>query len=536
MQNLENNGPEGPRVSHVALVGCGFTGTSALYQLIDRHPVSKITVFETTGDFGPGYAYRTEENAHYLLNNTTDSMGLAPLNRRAFLSWLEQRLEPNDPRLDPKGHVPRPLFGAFLKEAVSALTTLAAIKGIELDLIPHAVTAVSETKDHVTLTWPHGSIQADAAILTTGRAPDKAAFPSSAGGDAVYFDSHLNCSGLDDIPLTATLHVMGASLSAYDVVNRMFCDETGCKFERAKDGHLLYVPGPNKRRLVLCSRSGRLKSLQSQYDGTLERTAFTKKRLSELGEKGPLSLAKVGALIKEEAKAHGTQLSEADLTAPYASCRSDADLQAKAISLMEKSIAQSKGGPWANFLVDLFQDAAIDIWDGFADQTLSEQDERAYRHRAESAVLSYAAPCPLPTGEKLLALMRSGHLKIVTGVTSVTLADGAPYRIHHAYGTEEADYLVNTTGSVARDLRDAEQDPLTQQLVTEGLLKPYDRTGLEAYGAAVDMRTFKSKGAQRIYVANMMLWGPGFFTSSAFMMATIVERLLAKMFGDLSNS
>ncbi|MDB6178878.1 hypothetical protein PAF17_15400 [Paracoccus sp. Z330] len=49
-------------------------------------------------------------------------------------------------------------------------------------------------------------------------------------------------------------------------------------------------------------------------------------------------------------------------------------------------------------------------------------------------------------------------------------------------------------------------------------------------GASVDMPTYRSNGARNIYVANMMLWGPGFFTSSAFMMALVAEQVLKTMF------
>jgi hypothetical protein len=47
----------------------------------------------------------------------------------------------------------------------------------------------------------------------------------------------------------------------------------------------------------------------------------------------------------------------------------------------------------------------------------------------------------------------------------------------------------------------------------------------------VDMATSRAIGSRSIYVANMFLWGPGFFTSSAFIMATIVERILRAMYG-----
>jgi hypothetical protein len=68
------------------------------------------------------------------------------------------------------------------------------------------------------------------------------------------------------------------------------------------------------------------------------------------------------------------------------------------------------------------------------------------------------------------------------------------------------------------------------------LLRPYSRDGQELDGAAVDMKTFRVIGSRHIYMANMLLWGPGFFTSSAFLMASIVERLLRGAFSDQSQT
>ena len=49
-------------------------------------------------------------------------------------------------------------------------------------------------------------------------------------------------------------------------------------------------------------------------------------------------------------------------------------------------------------------------------------------------------------------------------------------------------------------------------------------------GADVDMANFRPRGSGNIFVANIFLWGPGFFTSAAFMMAAVVERLLTASF------
>ena len=67
-------------------------------------------------------------------------------------------------------------------------------------------------------------------------------------------------------------------------------------------------------------------------------------------------------------------------------------------------------------------------------------------------------------------------------------------------------------------------------MAASGLMKPYAREGVRFLGADVDLETFRPGGTRNIYLANMLLWGPGFFTSSAFMMATVVERILKVMF------
>lgn len=126
---------------HIAIVGCGFTGTSAFFQLVDQYPINEITIFETTGEFGLGYPYRVDDSADYLLNNTNDTLCLVPSNRRAFLSWLETK-PAFAGKIDPRGHLPRAVFGMFLTDAFEAARVSAAVKGIKVTLVPHEATAM----------------------------------------------------------------------------------------------------------------------------------------------------------------------------------------------------------------------------------------------------------------------------------------------------------------------------------------------------------------------------------------------------------
>ncbi|NOX83763.1 MAG: hypothetical protein GXP06_12425 [Alphaproteobacteria bacterium] len=518
----------GPR--HIALIGCGFTGTSAFYQLVENYPVKEISIFEASGVFGPGFPYQEDECPDYLINNTTDTMCLAPSNRRAFLNWLERHRE-YAPDLDAQGHLPRSVYGAFLKDVFASTLTLAAVKGVAVRLVGHEATVMREDGDGVHIGWEGGDITADMAILTTGRCPDVGVEMDKAPRARVI-QNHIMSDAFDDIALDATVHVLGASLSAYDVVNRLFSPQSGCRFEASDNGALKFMPGANNRSVVLCSRSGRLKAVTSRAPMAITRKHFTIDALRQAAQEKPLTLDDVAQMISRDAKDNGVELDWPAMVEPYAACRSGEEVNTRAGILLEAAIlaATAPKSSAGNFLVDFAQHALMDIWDAFAENLLSAEAEKLYRAKVETAALCYAAACPASTAQKLLALHRAGRLRVVRGVSDVRVGEGGDFAIHHAHGVEPASILVNATGGVDRKLASNGQPALIKSLVATGLLAPYARAGAIAHGAAVDMKTFRAIGAKNIYLANMLLWGPGFFTSSAYLMASVVERLLKAAF------
>ncbi len=519
-------------VRHVAIVGCGFAGTSAFFQLVDRFPARRITIFEASGRFGPGFPYHPDECRDYLINNTTDSMCLVPANRRAFMDWLEARSDPAID-LDPKGHLPRALYGDFLEEVFAATRTAAAVKGIEVALIPAEATAMAETAEGaVCIGWAGGEVLADAALLTTGRCPEVDRYQAPPKGAAArYVAGHVRSTALDEIPLDATVHILGASLSAYDVVNRLFSPESGCSFDPAPSGGLRFSGGANRRRVVLCSRSGRLKKMQSRKPRQLKQSRFNLPALRQAAGDGGLDLSQVAKQIKQEAAANEARVDWEAVADPYDGCGDADSLNQRVAALLARDIEDARQGEGRNFLVDFFEDCRFTIWDSFAEQLLTPEAERLYRRHYETAALSYHAASPIPTAERLLALFRAGRLRVVNGVEEVALdQEGRHYTISHAFGRETARVLVNTTGQLDRRVASDRQPPLVKSLVGAGLLRPYSRAGAVLEGAAVDMRSFRLEGARSIYLANMLLWGPGFFTSSAYMMACVVERALEAIF------
>lgn len=516
--------------AHVAIVGCGFTGTSALLQLIDRCPVQRISLFEASGDFGPGFPYRGDDSPDYLLNNTTDSLCLLPHNRQAFIAWLQGRGEAPA----PKGHLPRQRYGAFLADAVQAAATLAAAKGIVLQRFPVEVTGLDEPGDAagggVRLHWAGGMLQADKVILATGRCPPRSRVPlPPAGSRALRVASHVRTPLLDSLPADATVHVLGASLSACDVVNRLFAPGTGCRFDRDADGRLRLVPGSTRRRVLLCSRSGRLKQLQSQRPMALQLRHLTHAALHGLAQQGRLTLAAVQGLVDAEARAHGVVLDWPALLRPYAGCTSAAAVQARAIGLLDDAVARSRQG--RNLLVDLAGATQTLLWDVFAARLLPPAEEARYRAVVEPAVLAFSAPSAAPVAERLLALLRAGAVQLRHGAGTVAWSDADDaWHIPTAFGTEVARVLVDASGALDRRVDSPAQPPLVRHMAAQGLLRPYSLGGRPADGAAVDMATLRAEGSRHVHLAGMWLWGPGIFTSSAFMMARAAQTVLAALY------
>jgi len=518
---------------HVALIGCGFTGTSAFYQLVDKYPVEEITIFEKSGIYGPGYPYRNDECKDYLLNNTNDTLCLTPDNKRTFLNWLRTRsnLAPED--IEERGNLPRIYYGYFLEDTFKSTLTIAAIKNIKVTLVPSEATSISENENgDVIVEWQDGSIKADKVLLTTGHCPEIDHYQSPpAGSNAQYYPNHVNEKSLNNIPIDETIYILGASLSAFDVIGRLYSAETGCQFVRDKQGTLKYIPGPNHRNVVMCSRSGRLKKMKSRKLKTVKRDYFTLKHLSGINGSDTIVLKDIAMAIKKDCDLNDGKINWSDVLDPYEDCSDTHQVNTKAGKILEHDLSAAISSDERNILVDIFGDAGLEIWDIFAARLLSSEEEKRFRKKYETATLTFEASCPISTAEKLLSLHRAGCLKIVQGVNDVRFSsEEDAYFIDHEFGSDKTTILVNTTGSVDRDVKSKNQADIIKNMVSDKMLSPYTCGGEEMLGANVDMIDFRINGTKNIHMASMFLWGPGFYTSGAIIMATIVDRILKSLF------
>jgi hypothetical protein len=246
---------------------------------------------------------------------------------------------------------------------------------------------------------------------------------------------------------------------------------------------------------------------------------------------GKLTLDSIADLLREEAALQGATIDWPEVFDPYSGCDSTMAINRRAATLLEADIDRARCGGTANFLVDLAEEAKPFLWEIFAEHWLPAAEERRYRVSVETALLAYSAPCPIPTAERVLALMRAGRIEVRHGTNTVSLnADGSTYRIKHSFGEDIATVLINTTGLVDRRVNSLKQSPLTTSMRDQGKHQAYSVGGVESDGVSVDMTSFRATGSRAIYVANMFLWGPGFFTSSAYRMASVVNQILLGLY------
>ncbi|HPF46362.1 MAG TPA: hypothetical protein PK690_05800, partial [Emcibacteraceae bacterium] len=353
------------------------------------------------------------------------------------------------------------------------------------------------------------------------------------GFGTLYFPDHLNEPSLDKIPMEGTIHILGASLSAFDVVGRLYSERTGSRFERNSDGKLEFIPGTNQRHVVLCSRSGRLKKMKSRKTKTVTRKHFNVDYLSSIKPQSGLKLEDIVTAIKKDCDLNGGDTPWSEILDPYEGCMCAEDVDKRAAEILTKDLETAISGSARNILVDIFGDAGLELWDIFSARLVSADEEKRFRKSYETATLTYEASCPILTAERLLALHRAGRLKVIKGVKSVHYdkADDA-YHIVHDFGIESAKILVNTTGSVDRNIKSDTQPTLIKNMAGHGLISPYICGGTEMPGADVDMGNFRLTGSKNIHLASMLLWGPGFYTSGAIIMATIIDRILKSLFNE----
>lgn len=479
----------------VVFVGGGATTVSWCHHLIEAAKAAEpnagalvIYVIEQRGRFGRGLAYDRDTSGN-LMNTRAGTLSPFADSPGHFYRWLmdnKKLWQDQFPELvvDKTTFVPRPLFGLYLERMMSELGHECARLGGELLTIKAEVTDIDRTLGgkFVVKTDMSLAVQADHVVLACGNLPAKA--DGSLASVPSYFSSPYPIRSVAGrIDKHASVGVLGARLSAIDTVLGL-----------AASGH----EGP----MTLFSRSGYLPAVRGiQAPHKLQ--FLTREAIdAKVRAHGRLTLQDLLGFFRREMELAGAPVALPEqLTLPTPS---------DPIAFFESEIEAARSPrPWqavlyaTNTLIDY-------VW-----RRLGESDRTIVMRDFFSAWMSYRVSIPADNAEKILSLLKSGRLNVVTGGNRVEpLADGGFQIVVTRDGGDvihRLDTVIAATGT-PRDVRNL-ASPLLTRLLAKGLARPHRFGGIEVDPDSGGVIGAHGALVPRLLAAGELTSGTHFFTS-----------------------
>lgn len=497
----------------LAIVGGGLTGSSFLSFLIGKLRNSQIKckmeihIFEGSGEFGTGVAYKTNLPVTCMLNQTNDEMGwIAPEDTEAGPENYLQYLQTNAARLveeydcldisslkNPKGYTPRFVYGQYLKQGFSKIEYLAKL--LDIRLIKHAVCVkkIQAVGKMAELTFLENSqlvtTEFENVILTTGHWNSR--FLEELRETGRFFNVYpIEPLRNKDIFIGKRVAIIGTGLSGNDAA-----------FTLIKSG---------VEKAIMTSRHGRLRAIKCPVTRYYRRF-FTKQAVDKIvEEQGCIALQQVTDLFLEEFNValntyRAYQTKPQQFEDDVWSCHIGqnfyvADDQPDARDFMTpenpierlryqireaENCPQDKGVLWRSILVSLYE--KVDGYLEFADyiyQRMSDEDRVKFFKEIFKLGINFYAAMPLFSGKKLLEFYEQGQLEFSQGFKSITFdVDSGSLKMEKNDGEiTYVDYVVDATNQTTNLSR----HPLYSQLIQNGLATIHP-----AGGISIELTTHK---------------------------------------------
>lgn len=153
----------------VGIVGFGFSGTLTAVHLIEKwQQPFELIVIDNNGA-AKGIAYNAYSNKH-ILNVIAGKMSAYTHNPNHFVEWVMQQdaYRQLDETIIANAFLPRNLYGTYLDHIWESAKTLAAKKGILIDVIKEKVNDLKIGASTTEIVLANSQIMVDACIIATG--------------------------------------------------------------------------------------------------------------------------------------------------------------------------------------------------------------------------------------------------------------------------------------------------------------------------------------------------------------------------------
>jgi uncharacterized NAD(P)/FAD-binding protein YdhS len=492
----------------VAIVGMGATGVAAFVHLmralsrkvggVGRRTSNGVTVhcFEATDNLGRGLAYSTREDCHRL-NMRARSMSLFPEHPADFVDWLTNDEGGGDDCGSMHDeYVPRRRFGAYLSARLWEAEQQARRCGVEVVHHRAPVHALDKLGHTYWLTTPEARIECDAALLCVGYLPRRATEPFEYS--AHFLPNPFDTARLDQIPPQSRVGILGSSLTAVDAVltleRRAFRGEVTC-FSRRRGlpkvqgalrlhGAFSLQGAPKPPALRSCSWTGITRATQRAG--------------------GQLSLDDAFQLLRDDLN-DVPGAAELPHEARQWECY-------HVLPTLRRDVAEARAGRVAWYpALDATGAVAPLLW-----RALTDAAKHEFLRNYESLWGMVRHCMPLPTAERLLAMVEASTLDVRVGLQSVNTTQARTFELvcstNRDTSRHAVDYLVDGRGAEFDISR--LQSTLLDSLRRGGLLRPCPHGGVDVDFDTCALVDAHGQRALSLFFVGPLTKGVHFYTNS----------------------
>ncbi len=483
-----------PKNISVAIIGAGASGTILAYQLIDKACNTcnfgvKVFLIEKSGDFGPGLAYSTPLSSH-ILNMRSDTLGVKNSKPSHFFEWLKEKREF---LLDDKtsgsydmDYPPRKIYGLYLKELLDLTIKRTKSGPNSVNLIRGAAVDIDLNGGLFRIKMADGStITSDNIVLAPGNFPSSFLYElKGLNGYIPYPWPVLEIT--EKIPRDNQVCIIGAGLTAIDTLFTLLeNDHRGKIAFISRRGFLPKVQGkPFEYELKYISKEKILKIISGMEENKL-----------------PFDLVR-GLFLKEMETAENKEINWLRVFNP----------QGSTIQILEEDIARAESGiiPYQAALT------SSGPLTGYIWNSMSVEDRMRFEREYKTVWTVYRHPMPLINAKKILSILKSGQLDIVSGYMCVRTCGnkgfeididtsfGVPYKLKTAY-------IINATGQ-GTDITKF-NDILLNRLLDKGLIFPHANGGIDTDFFTSEIKGKNARLINGFFALGEITKGVHFFTN-----------------------
>lgn len=453
----------------ITIIGMGISGNASFCQVVNHllssesRPESAITihVFETRKEhFATGAAYRVDAPDIWTLNNPAKDFKFIP-DTQPLNIWIEEnllRLRAQFPDMNEE-YCPRSVVGHYLKDQYEIHKSKAESNGIEVvEHFEEVLEFDSLEADRWTLKTAMLQIESDFLFLCFGHIPAHH-YPHLESKPG-YYNVSTPLSAFDNIPLDAPIHILGGQASFVD--------------------YAIWLA-------VTKNHQGAFTSL------TRNPSIITTKGNPDTCDTTPLEELKQTLITKEPSSLSFSTAQHSFWAAYKVAAKDPVDPLAQPststalthqLAKFDKRSVPIGTPPCGNvdelraFIKVFYLNGAYEaFWNALTD----EGKDSYIKLMFTSQILAYLTGITPVNTRLLLELFNNGRLVEKSGLTSVNYDEERQiFQVHYASGeTEEAKYLIDTSG-YSYDIRHVNTElPLIKGAFTKGFLVPKPHGGIE---------------------------------------------------------